>query len=67
MEFGNIFYQLTFGLVSKLVSLCDTLYKFLFSSLKIGDLNIQMWALLSGGLITTLIVMFLVKRLVPFI
>lgn len=67
MELGNILYQLTFGLVTKLVNLCDTLYKFLFSSFKIGDLNIQMWALLSGSLITTLIIMFLVKRLVPFI
>lgn len=67
MELGNILYQLTFGLVSKLVNLCDALYNFLFLSFKIGNLNVQMWALLSGGLLTTLIIMFLVKRLVPFI
>lgn len=67
MEFGNILYQLTFGLVTKLVSLCDTMYNFLFSSFKVGSLNIQLWALLSGGLLTTLIIMFIVKRVVPLI
>lgn len=67
MEFGNIFYQLTFGVVTKLVSLCDTLYIFLFTSFKVGSLNIQLWALLSGGLLTTLIIMFIVKKVVPFI
>lgn len=67
MEFGNILYQLTFGLVTKLVSLCDTMYNFLFSSFKVGSLNIQLWALLSGGLLTTLIIMFIIKRVVPLI
>lgn len=67
MEFGNILYQLTFGLVTKLVSLCDTMYNFLFSSFKVGSLNIQLWALLSGGLLTTIIIMFIIKRVVPLI
>lgn len=67
MELGNILYQLTFGLVTKLVSLCNTMYSFLFTSFKVGSLNIQLWALLSGGLLTTLIIMFFVKKVVPFI
>lgn len=67
MDFGSILYQLTFGVVTKLVSLCDTMYNFLFSSFKVGSLNIQLWALLSGGLLTTLIIMLFVKKVVPFI
>lgn len=67
MELGNILYQLTFGLVTKLVSLCDTMYIFLFTSFKVGSLNIQLWALLSGGLLTTLIIMFIIKSVVPLI
>lgn len=67
MELGNILYQLTFGLVTKLVSLCDTMYNFLFTSFKVGSLNIQLWALLSGGLLTTLIIMFIIKKVVPLI
>lgn len=65
MERTNILYEFTIGLFFKFMSLVDIIYNFLFQEITIGDWTFSLWALLSGTLITVLLIAWFVKKLVP--
>lgn len=67
MERTNILYEFTIGLFFKFMSLVDIIYNFLFQEITIGDWTFSLWALLSGTLITVLLIAWFVKKLVPIV
>lgn len=65
MESTNILYEFTIGLFFKFMSLVDVIYNFLFQEITIGDWTFSLWTLLSGSLITVLLIAWFIKKLVP--
>lgn len=61
----NLLYELTIGLFIKLCELTEILIDFLFTQIKILGLSISIWQLLGGVGITTLLISWLVKKVVP--
>ena len=64
---NNLLYELTIGLFVKLCELTEILIDFLFTEIKILNLTISIWQLLSGVGITTLLIAWLIKKVVPMI
>lgn len=62
---NNLLYELTFGLFIKLCELTEILIDFLFTQINILGLKISIWQLLGGVGITTLLLAWLVKKVVP--
>lgn len=62
---NNLLYELTVGLFVKLCELTEILIDFLFTQINILGLKISIWQLLGGVGITTLLLAWLVKKVVP--
>lgn len=62
---SNILYEFTFGLFLKLAEMAQILLDFLFSYVIVLDIKFQVWQLIGGGVFITLLVAWLVKKLVP--
>ncbi len=58
-------YELIFGFFNKLISLCDVVYNFLFTTINVAGVDISMWQLVGGVAFATFITLWLVKKLVP--
>lgn len=62
---NNLLYELTIGLFIKLCELTEILIDFLFTQINILGLTISIWQLLGGVGITTLLIAWLIKKVVP--
>lgn len=62
----NVF-TFMFDLIFKLSSLYTVMYNFLFKIINVGQYSFSMWSLLGGGVITSLLVMKIIKKVVPLI
>lgn len=58
-------YELTIGVFEKLADLANVLYNFLFTRIGIGDWSFSLWQVLGGVLIVTLLIAWLIKKLIP--
>lgn len=62
---NNLLYELTIGLFIKLSELTEIMITFLFTQIPVLGLTISMWQLLGGVGITTLLIAWLIKKVVP--
>ena len=62
---SNIFYEFSFGLFLKLAEMAQILLDFLFSNIELLDIKFQVWQLIGGGVFVTLLVAWLVKKIIP--
>lgn len=63
MNFGNMLYQFTFDLITKIVNLTDILYNSLFWTINIAGKQFSLWALIGGVGFATLFFIQIVKLL----
>lgn len=61
----NIIYDLTYGLVLKLVDFTDALISFLFTEINVIGLTFSVWQLLSGVALVSLLVAWFIKKIIP--
>lgn len=59
------YFELIWLTFEKMVTLFQILYEFLFSQIEILGYEFSLWSVLGGGLISVLLVAFLIKQLVP--
>lgn len=62
---SNMFYEFTFGLFLKFADMAQILLNFLFSNIELLDIKFQVWQLIGGGVFITLLVAWLVKKIIP--
>lgn len=61
----NIIYDLTYGLVLKLVDFTNALVSFLFTEISVLDITFSVWQLLSGVALVSLLIAWFIKKIVP--
>ena len=61
----DIIYDLTYGLVLKLVDFANALVSFLFSEINVIGLTFSVWQLLSGVALVSLLVAWFIKKIIP--
>ena len=63
MEINNK--QINLDMFYSLLELSQTIFNFLFTEIKILDLNITLWQILAGASFSVFFIAWLVKKLVP--
>ena len=63
MNFGDMLYQFTIDLITKIVNLTDILYNSLFWTINIFGKQFSLWALIGGVGFATLFIIQIVKLL----
>lgn len=61
----NIIYDLTYGLILKLVDFTNALISFLFTEINVLGLTFSVWQLLSGVALVSLLVAWFIKKIIP--
>lgn len=61
----DIIYDLTYGLVFKLVDFTNALISFLFTEINVIGLTFSIWQLLSGAALVSLLVAWFIKKIIP--
>lgn len=61
----DIIYDLTYGLVLKLVDFTNALVSFLFTEINVIGLTFSVWQLLSGVALVSLLVAWFIKKIIP--
>ena len=61
----NIIYDLTYGLVLKLVDFTNALVDFLFTEINVIGLTFSVWQLLSGVALVSLLIAWFIKKIIP--
>lgn len=61
---GKTIYDLTIGLVIGFINVANTIFQLLFTTIKIGDIEISLWQVLTGTLLSVLIPLLLIKKFV---
>lgn len=61
----DIIYDLTYGLVLKLVDFTNALIDFLFTEISALDITFSVWQLLSGVALVVLLIAWFIKKIVP--
>lgn len=61
----DIIYDLTYGLILKLVDFTNALISFLFTEINVLGLTFSVWQLLSGVALVSLLVAWFIKKIIP--
>lgn len=61
---GKTIYDLTIGLVIGFINVANTIFQLLFMTIEIGDIEISLWQVLTGTLLSVLIPLLLIKKFV---
>lgn len=61
----DIIYDLTYGLVLKLVDFTNALVSFLFTEINVIGLTFSVWQLLSGVALVSLLIAWFIKKIIP--
>ncbi len=61
---GKTIYDLTIGLVIGFINVANTIFQLLFTTIEIGDIEISLWQVLTGTLLSVLIPLLLIKKFV---
>lgn len=61
----NVIYDLTYGLILKLVDFTNALISFLFTEINVLGLTFSVWQLLSGVALVSLLVAWFIKKIIP--
>lgn len=62
---SNLLYEFTIGLFLKLTEMAQILLNFLFSEVDVLGNKFEVWQLIGGAVFITLLVAWLIKKLVP--